>query len=161
MSRNRYVNAGLGVIVRAPPQAASPFAKGMEVTLSLKVVLAVGVDFWLLATHSAAWRPAGFIVLPAATMREAFDHFRAGDFDLVLLGHSLSVESKEKLTFLIRSSGSRTPVVSIANPSGACDAFADATIRHDSEALLQGMGELLAEESRQRSRQMVRSGNAG
>jgi hypothetical protein len=142
------------------PQAASPFAQDVEVILSLKVVLAVGVDSWLLAAHSAAWRPAGFIVLSAVTMREAFDHFRAGDFDLVLLGHSLSVESKERLTFLVRSSASRTPVVSIANPSGACDSFADATIRNDSKALLQGMGELLAEESRLRSRQTVLSGIA-
>jgi hypothetical protein len=126
----------------------------------LKVVLSVGVDSWLLASHSAAWRPAGFIVLSAATLRDAFDHFRAADFDLVLLGDSLSVENKERLTFLIRSSGSCTPVVSIANPSGACDSFADATIRNDSNALLQGMGELLAEASRLRSRQTVLSGNA-
>jgi len=60
--------------------------------------LAVGVDFWLLATHSGAQRPAGFIVLSAATMREAFDHFRAGDFDLALLSHSLTTESKERLS---------------------------------------------------------------
>ena len=161
MSRNRCVLAGLSVIVRAPPQAASPFAQDMEVTMSQKVVLAVGVDSWLLATHSVAWRPAGFVVLSALTVRDAFDDFKAGDFDLVLLGQSLSVESKERLTFLIRSSGSRTPVVSIANPSAVCDSFADATIRNDSKALLQGMGELLAEESRLGSRQMVLSGNAG
>jgi hypothetical protein len=129
--------------------------------MSLKVVLSVGVDSWLLASHSAAWRPAGFIVLSAATMREAFDHFRAGDFDLVLLGDSLSLESKEKLTHLIRSSGSHTPVVSIASPSGHCDSFANATIRNDSKALLQGMGELLAEESRLSSRQSVLPGHAG
>ena len=79
----------------------------------------------------------------------------------MLLGQSLSVESKERMTFLIRSSGSRTPVVSIANPSAVCDLFANATIRNDSKALLQGMGELLAEESRLRSRQMVLSGYAG
>jgi CheY-like chemotaxis protein len=142
------------------PQTATPFAQDVEVTLSLKVVLAVGVDSWLLAAHSAAWRPAGIIVLSAVTMREAFDHFRAGDFDLVLLGHSLPVESKERLTLLIRSSGDRTPVVSIANSSGDCDWFADATIRNDSEALLQGMGELLAEGSRLRSRQTVLAGIA-
>jgi hypothetical protein len=116
--------------------------------MSLKVVLAVGVDSWMLATHCVAWRSAGFIILPAVTMRDAFDHFRTGDFDLVLLGHSLPVESKERLTYLIRSSGSRTPVVSIANPSGDCDSFATATVKNDSDAMLECMSELLAEESR-------------
>jgi hypothetical protein len=116
--------------------------------MSLKVVLAAGVDSWLLATYSTVWRSAGYIVLPAASVREAIDHFEAGDFDLVLLGDSFSVDSKERLTCLIRASGSRTPVVSIGNSSSDCDLFADATIRNDSNALLQRMGELLAKESR-------------
>ena len=153
MSRSSVVTS---VIVRAS-QAASSFAQDMEVTMSLKVVLSVGIDSWLLASHSAAWRPAGFIVLSAASMREAFDHFRAGDFDLVLLGDALSVESKERLTYLSRSSGSHTPVVSIASPSGECDSFADATIRNDSIALLQGMDELLEEEWKLHSWQMALS----
>ena len=116
--------------------------------MSLKVVLAAGVDSCLLATYSTVWRSAGYIVLSAASVREAIDHFETGDFDLVLLGDSFSVECKERLTCLIRASGSRTPVVSIANPSSDCDLFADATIRNDSNALLQSMGELLAKESR-------------
>jgi DNA-binding NtrC family response regulator len=123
--------------------------------MSLNVVLAVGVDSWLLATHSTVWRSAGYIVLLAGSVREAIDHFKAGDFDLVLLGHSLSVESKERLTLLIRATGSRTPVVSIATPPGDCDFFADATIRNDSNALLKGMGELLAKESRSRAGQAM------
>jgi hypothetical protein len=75
----------------------------------------------------------------------------------VLLGDALSVESKERLTYLIRSSGSHTPVVSIASPSGECDSFADATIRNDSIALLQGMDELLEEEWKLHSWQMALS----
>ena len=130
------------------PQAGSPLAQALEATISLKVVLAAGVDSWLLATYSTVWRSAGYIVLPAASVRDAIDQFETGDFDLVLLGDSFSVESKERLTCLIHASGSRTPVVSIANPSSDRDLFADATIRNDSNALLQSMGELLAKESR-------------
>jgi len=116
--------------------------------MSLKVVLAVGVDSWMLTTNRADWRAAGFIVLPVITMREAFEHFRTGDFDLVLLGHSLPLESKERLTYLIRKSGSLTPVISIANPPCNSDMFANATIKNDAGALLQGMAELLAEMSK-------------
>jgi hypothetical protein len=116
--------------------------------MSLNVVLAVGVDSWMLTAHTAEWRSAGFIVLPVTAMREAFEHFRTGDFDLVLLGHSLSLESKERLTYLIRSSGSHTPVISIADPPSHCDLFANATIPNDAGALLQGMRQLLAELSK-------------
>jgi hypothetical protein len=148
MSRNSSIVAGLKIVDRARTQASSPFVPQKKNTMPLKIVLAVGVDSWLLATHSAAWRSAGFIVLSAITVREAFDHFRLGDFDLVLLGQSLSVESKERLTFLIRGSSTRTPVVSIAASSGDCDSFATATVKNDAGALLQCMRELLAEEPR-------------
>jgi DNA-binding response OmpR family regulator len=116
--------------------------------MSLKVVLAAGVDSYLLAAYNTVWRSAGYIVVPAISVREAIHHFMTGDFDLVLIGDSFSVESKERLTRLIRASGSRTPVVSIANSSGDRDLFADATIKNDSSKLLQRMGELLAKESR-------------
>ena len=115
--------------------------------MPLTVVLAVAVDSCMLATQNAEWRSAGFIVLSASTMREAFEHFRTGDFDLVLLGHSLSVESKERLTYLIRSSGARTPVISIDESSRNGHLFANATIKNDAGALLKCMAELLADQS--------------
>jgi hypothetical protein len=118
--------------------------------MAITVVLAVGLDSWLLATQSSVWRTAGYIVIPVATIREAIDHFRIGDFDLVLMGNSISTENKERLAFLIRSSGSPTPVISIASPSGDCDPFADATLNNDSSALLMGMGELLAAKAKMR-----------
>ena len=114
----------------------------------LKVVLAVGVDSSMLAAHSVEWGAAGFVVLPVTTMSEAFEHFRTGDFDLVLLGHSLPVESKERLTCLVRSSGSRTPVLAIADASDNCDTFASGTVRNDANSMLQYMGELMAAESK-------------
>jgi hypothetical protein len=115
--------------------------------MPISVVLGVSLDAWLLATHEAVWRSAGFIVIPVGSIREAIDHFQAGDFDLVLLGDSISNDIKERMTFLIRASGSKTPVVSIADVSGTDDWFADMTLRNDSSALLKGMGELLAEKA--------------
>ena len=123
--------------------------------MSITLVLAIGLDSWRLATHSALWRPAGYVVLSAATIREAIEHFRNGDFDLVLLGRSLSKESRERLTYLIRSSGSLTPVVSIADDSGDSDLFADATISNDSNALLTGMGQLMANGAKLRAKPAI------
>jgi len=62
--------------------------------MSLTVVLAVGLDSWLLATRSISWRSAGYFVVSAGTIREAIEQFKAGDFDLVLLGDSISRENK-------------------------------------------------------------------
>jgi CheY-like chemotaxis protein len=120
------------------------------VTISLTVVLAVGMNSWLLTAHSVVWRTAGYIVLSAGTIQEAISQFKSGDFDLVLLDDSISNENKERLTFFIRASGSQTPVASIANGHGDVDWFADATLKNDSGALLIGMGELVAEQARVR-----------
>src|ERR1019366_5708218 len=107
------------------PECGSSIRAIQGVSMSITVVLAVCVDSWLLASYDAAWRSAGFIVIPAASIRDAIDHFQAGDFDLVLLGHSISNEDMERLVFLVRASGSQTPVVSIADLTGDRDFLAD------------------------------------
>jgi DNA-binding NtrC family response regulator len=106
------------------------------------------------------WRAAGYIVVSATSIREAIDHFKAGDFDLVLLGDSISKENKERLTFLIRASGSRTPVACIANAPGDFDSFADATLKNDSGVLLTGMGELMERATRLRADPAILCGTA-
>jgi|ERR1035437_3721934 hypothetical protein len=80
----------------------------------------------------------------AGSIGEAISLFRAIDVDLVLLGDSISGESRERLAFLIRASGSRVPVVCITDSPVESDSFADAIIRNDSSELLQCTRELLA-----------------
>ena len=58
-------------------------------------------------THTRVWRSAGYIVVSADSIGEAIDHFNAGDFELVVLGDSISIESRQRLTSLIRASGSQ------------------------------------------------------
>jgi hypothetical protein len=116
----------------------------LEVYMPLTVILAVGLDPLLGLAQSTAWKSAGYIVISVATIKKAIDHFKAGDFDLVLLGNSISLESKERLTFLIRS---HTPVVCIANPSGDRDSFADATLDDHSSEFLKDIDELLAKKA--------------
>jgi len=109
----------------------------------LTVVLAVGLEPSLLATQSTEWKSAGYIVQSAGSLREAIGHFRDGDFDLVLLGNSISVENRERLTFLIRASGAQTPVVLMESRSADLDSLADATLKNDSSEILTGLGELM------------------
>lgn len=109
--------------------------------MATTVVLAVCLD--PLLPDGAVWNSAGYVFVAASSVREALSHFRIGDFDLVLLGHSIPMDARERLTFLIRATGSHVPVVSIAGPSGHDDSFADATFAHDSNQLFTGIGELL------------------
>jgi DNA-binding response OmpR family regulator len=111
--------------------------------MHLTVVLAVGLEPSLIATQSRAWKSAGYIVESAGSIRAAIGHFRDGDFDLVLLGNSISVENRERLTFLIRATGAQTPVILMKNRSTDLDSFADATLKNDSSEILTGLGELL------------------
>jgi DNA-binding response OmpR family regulator len=83
--------------------------------MQLTVVLAVGLDSSLLAGQSADWKSAGFVVIWAASIREVIVHFQDGDFDLVLLDDGILPESRERMTFLIRASGSRIPLVYITD----------------------------------------------
>ena len=76
------------------------------------------------------------------------DLFNDGDFDLVVLGHSISIDDRERLTFLIRGCGSQTPVTFIGNSSRDFDSFAHAALKNDSSTLFTGLKELLVEESK-------------
>jgi hypothetical protein len=116
--------------------------------MSLKVVLAIGVDSSLLDIQSSAWKTSGYIVTFAWSIKEAITHFRYGDFDLVLLGHSLPAESRERLTFLIRASGSQVPVACIAESSRGCDGFADSILNGGPTQILEEIEALMAGRAR-------------
>ena len=116
--------------------------------MAVTVVLAVELDPWMLMAQDSLWRSEGYIVIPTQTVRDAIDHFKAGDFDLVLLGHSISLENKERLTSLIRASGSNTPVASFASSPEDRHTFADATLTNDPRALIKGIKELMARRTR-------------
>jgi CheY-like chemotaxis protein len=124
------------------------FCENLEPIMSLKVVLAIGVDPSLLEIQSSALRSSGYIVTFAWSIKEAIIHFKCGDFDLVLLGHSLSAESRERLTFLIRASGSQVPVACILDSSSDCDWFADATFKVDRSHILEEIEGLMAGQAR-------------
>ena len=127
--------------------------------MPLTVVLAVGLDSWPLATQTRVWRSAKYFVVSADSIGEAIDLFNDGDFDLVLLGHYISIENRERLTSLIRASGSQTPVASIWNFSRDSDWFADSTLKNDSSTQLTWLRELFAEKAKMRVVPAILHGN--
>ena len=109
--------------------------------MPIAVVLAVGVDSSLLANQRLLLQSSGCYFIPARSIRDALTQLQEGDFDMILLGYFLPIESRERLTFLIRASGSRIPVVCVRESSSGHDSFADATIRNEPDHLLQVIGE--------------------
>ena len=127
--------------------------------MAVTVVLAVGLDSWLLATENRTWRSAGCFVVSAESIAEAIRLFNDGDFDLVVVGDCISVEKRERLTSMIRTLGSQTPVACIGNSSTNSDSFADATLKDDSSTLVTGLRELIAKESKMRVAPAILHGN--
>jgi CheY-like chemotaxis protein len=116
--------------------------------MQIAVVLAVGFDWSLMKTRSLVLQSAGYIVESASSLKEAANRFQAGDFDLVLLCHSIPMKDRDHLTCLIRATGSLTPVVSIARNLSECDAFVHATLEDRPNKLLAGVREELSKAER-------------
>ena len=115
--------------------------------MPLTVVLAVGLDPWLLVTHTRDWRSAGYFVDSADSIGEAINLFTDGGFDLVVLGDSVSIENRHRRTSLIRASGSEASVACIGISAAAHDSLSDAQLMNDSITPVAGLRELLAEEA--------------
>jgi DNA-binding response OmpR family regulator len=115
-----------------------------KVYMPLTLILSICLDPVMLDARNLILRSAGYTVVPALSLKEAVDRFRSGDFDLVLLGHTVTEKDQDRLACLIRASGSRIPVVSIAAPGcGSRNAFIDATVGADPDELLAGIREAL------------------
>ena len=112
------------------------------------IVLAIGFDLSLMTIRDLVLQSAGCAVVEAFSLEEAVDHFRSGDFDLVLLCHSVPAGDRERLASLIRASGSRIPIVSIAGSLGECDAFANATLEDGPNKFLASIRDALLRAAR-------------
>lgn len=112
--------------------------------MSETLVLSVGLDPLILDAREEVLKSAGYIVVSAMSIKEAFHLFRDGDFDLMILCHTLPAKDRERLTCLIRASGSRIPVAFISGLSGEQAIFSDFILEEDPVELLAGIGHLLA-----------------
>jgi CheY-like chemotaxis protein len=87
--------------------------------MSLTLALSVGLDSLVIAARIELLLSEGYIVVSAFSLKEAVDRFLTGDFDLVLLDNSLPAKDRDRLTCLIRASGSRIPRSSQLNQAMA------------------------------------------
>ena len=107
-------------------------------------ILSVGQDPELLKTRSLVLCANGYAV-ESCSIGEAIQHFRAGDFDLVILCHSVPQREREHLIGLIRDCDCSTPVLFVAAASADCpDTLANASSPGDPQELLQSIRDVLS-----------------
>jgi len=112
--------------------------------MSLTLALAVGMNSSLLAIQRSVGQSDGCHITSVDSIKEAIVQLRDGDFDLILLDQSIPVEDRESLTFLIRTSRSRIPVVCVTDDHDGHDSLAGAATSNGPDDLLPLVGEVLA-----------------
>ncbi len=106
------------------------------------LVLSAGTDPQLLATRNAVLKQAGYYVTSAATPLELVDKFFSGDYDLVILCHTISENEQKKIFALIHSYSPSVPVV-VITADNRPRSFADAQIPNNPNALVESLPDLL------------------
>ena len=128
-----------------------------EVDMSSAMILSVGLNEAFLSSRASLLVSAGYIVVSALSVKEAIGLFQVGGFDLIVLCHSIPDKDRERLTCLIRASGSFIPVISVAESPEKHDTFPDATLRESDPAkLLAGIKKVLVKTSKRPPTQEVR-----
>ena len=123
-------------------------------------ILSVGLDSSTLFKRNLLLQSAGHSVISSSSLKEAVNRLQTGDLDLILLCHSIPATDRERMTCLIRASGSLVPVVSVAETSGQRDVFPDATFdESDQSNLLSSIHEILVASASKRSLRAVRIGS--
>jgi DNA-binding NtrC family response regulator len=112
--------------------------------MPITMVLAIGLDAAFLESHRNALKASGYFVSSAQSVNAAIDEFREGDFDLVLIGQSIEAERRERLTSMIRDTGSQVPVVCVAEPSSYFNTLAVAAAESGQRYMMQSIGDLVA-----------------
>lgn len=79
--------------------------------MSRILILAVGTDVALLHTRSDVLPKAGYVVVETSSPRRAVAEFYAGDYDFVILCHSLSPEDTDRLERAMHSRSPGAPII--------------------------------------------------
>src|SRR3954465_15443654 len=99
-------------------------------------ILSAGRDRPLLFTRNRVLEEAGYSVTSTFTAADTVENFFAGDFDLVILCHSIPLDERQRIAQLVRMHSPSTPVIVLADlPTRRFD-FGDLTVDSDADSLL-------------------------
>ena len=99
-------------------------------------ILSAGRDRPLLFTRNRVLEEAGYILTATTTAADTVEKFFSGDFDLVILCHSIPLEERERIAQLVRMHSPSTPVIVLADLPTRRYNFGDLTVDSDADSLL-------------------------
>ena len=106
-------------------------------------ILSAGRDRPLLFTRNRVLEEGGYSVTSTFTAADTVENFFAGDFDVVILCHSIPLEERERIAQLVRMHSPSTPVVVLADQPTRRYDFGDLTVESDATSLLQAIPQAL------------------
>jgi len=107
-------------------------------------ILSAGRDRPLLFTRNRVLEEAGYNVIGTSTAADTVEKFFDGDFDLVILCHSIPLEERERVATLVHMHSPSTPVIVLADLPTRRFNFGDLTVDSDAHSLLQSLPVALA-----------------
>jgi DNA-binding NtrC family response regulator len=124
--------------------------------MPITVVLAIGLDQASLDAQRIALRSGGYFVSTFSSIGAAMEQFQEGDYDLVLIGKSIPAESRERLTMMIRATGSSVPVVCLADSPSYLDALESVAAQTGARGVLRNIADLVANQKKPVARAALR-----
>jgi hypothetical protein len=112
--------------------------------MSRNAILSAGRDRPLLFTRNRVLEEASYNVTATSTAADTVEKFFAGDFDLVILCHSIPLEERERVATLVHMHSPSTPVIVLADLPTRRFTFGDLTVDSDANSLLQSLPVALA-----------------
>ncbi len=125
--------------------------------MSRNAILSAGRDRPLLFTRNRVLEEAGYIVTATSTAAETVEKFFDGDFDLVILCHSIPLEERERVATLVHMHSPSTPVIVLADLPTRRFTFGDLTVDSDANSLLQSLPVALAMAAAKRPPSVLRA----
>ena len=110
------------------------------------IVLSAGRDPVVLRNRNAALEQAGYTVASANNSPEVVDRLFNGEFDVVLLCHSIPEEERRRLAEIIRNYSSATPVIVISDFDGRQYSYGTRTARCFPDQIIAAIRETLTPE---------------
>jgi DNA-binding response OmpR family regulator len=102
------------------------------------VVLSAGRDRDLLRLRNAVLKTRDYTVVAAMTTAEVISKFHEGDFDIVLLCHTIPLEDQKAISNAVRSASPSTPVLAVTH-SGEISPYSDLLVENNPEAILRSV----------------------
>jgi DNA-binding response OmpR family regulator len=112
--------------------------------MSRNAILSAGRDRPLLTTRNRVLEEAGYLVTSTSTAAATVENFFDGDFDLVVLCHSIPLEERERVATLVRMHSPSTPVIALADLPTRRFNIGDLTVDSDANSLLESIPVALA-----------------